>query len=337
MKEYKYRLEKGSRKHLCPQCNKKKYHRYVDTESGEYLPYEYGRCDREDSCKYHHTPYKEMQHPTQMADYSPVPLRPQSYFDFDTFLKTMKDYDKNVFIKNLYENVSYPFKIEDIEKVIKMYQLGTISKGQFEGAITFPFIDVNKNVCAIQCKTFDKKNHTILTTFLNVIIKKHYEEHEKPFPEWLSEYEKNDLKVSCLFGEHLLSTYKSNPICLVEAPKSAVIGQLYSDFPTCHTDPIWLAVYNQSTFTYSRLKRLSGRKVIVFPDLSKDSSTFEKWKNRAIDFQKYDSNLKLHFSTLLEEIATEEEKQKGLDIADFLIKHDWRKTRSFGIEQTLKI
>ena len=47
---YKYVLEKGSKKHYCPECNKKRFVRYIDTNTDEYLPFDYGRCDRDDKC-----------------------------------------------------------------------------------------------------------------------------------------------------------------------------------------------------------------------------------------------------------------------------------------------
>ena len=56
-KQHRYILEKGSKKHHCPDCNKKAFVLYIDTETGDYLPEQYGRCDRESKCSYHLNPY----------------------------------------------------------------------------------------------------------------------------------------------------------------------------------------------------------------------------------------------------------------------------------------
>ena len=55
--EHRNTLEKGSKKHHCPDCNKKTFVLYIDTETGDYLPEQYGRCDRESKCSYHLNPY----------------------------------------------------------------------------------------------------------------------------------------------------------------------------------------------------------------------------------------------------------------------------------------
>ena len=46
---YQYTLEKGSVKYYCPNCKAKTFVKYIDTETGEYLPEQYGRCDRENN------------------------------------------------------------------------------------------------------------------------------------------------------------------------------------------------------------------------------------------------------------------------------------------------
>ena len=46
----------GSR-HTCPECGRKgAFVRYIDTETGEQLADNVGRCNREDSCGYHYKP-----------------------------------------------------------------------------------------------------------------------------------------------------------------------------------------------------------------------------------------------------------------------------------------
>jgi ribosomal protein L37AE/L43A len=58
MHQYRYIFEKGSKKHQCPACHKKRFVRYTDVQTQEYLPEVYGKCDREMNCGYQLNPYK---------------------------------------------------------------------------------------------------------------------------------------------------------------------------------------------------------------------------------------------------------------------------------------
>ena len=58
METFKYTLDNGSKKFLCPDCTKKTFVRYIETETGNYLTDDFGRCDRETECKYHKAPPK---------------------------------------------------------------------------------------------------------------------------------------------------------------------------------------------------------------------------------------------------------------------------------------
>lgn len=356
--EHRYRLEKGSRKYHCPNCNKRRFVRYIDTETGNHLSEQYGRCDRESKCTYHLNPYldgyakatreKEQGNRSefsykwkpQQKVIKPKPTPEPVYFGFDTFKQTLQSerYEQNTFIQNLLHRVQFPFEAKEVEKVISLYYLGTVANGYRAGAITFPFIDKKGNIRAIQVKEFDETNHTTGTDFLHSIIEKHHTRNKKPLPEWLEAYIKQDTRVSCLFGEHLLSKYPLNPVALVEAPKTATYGTLYFGLPENPENPIWLAVYNKSSFSFEKLKVLQGRDVFTFPDLSKDGNTFNEWQTKAKEIENRLPGTRFVFSDLLEQLAPEKDKSEGNDLADYLIKQDWRlfRKRSIPEQHTLE-
>jgi len=356
MNKHRYTLEKGSKKYHCPDCNKKTFVRYIDTETGDYLPEQYGRCDRESKCSYHLNPYldgyakmiwEQEQKVTGVTKVTvpkqkyfrtqpkPQPTPEPVFFDFDTFKQTLQPerYEKNTFIQNLFYRVQFPFEVDEVTKVIQLYRLGTVANGYRAGANTFPFIDIKGNVRAIQVKQFDQKNHTTGTDFLHSIIEKHHTRNNKPLPEWLEAYIKQGKRISCLFGEHLLSKYHSNPVALVEAPKTAVYGTLYFGLPETPESLIWLAVYNKSSFSFDKLKVLQGRFVYVFPDLSKDGNTFKEWETKAKEYESRLPGTRFIFSDLLEQLAPERDKSEGNDLADYLIKQDWRLFRKRNIQE----
>jgi hypothetical protein len=153
-------------------------------------------------------------------------------------------------------------------------------------------------------------------------------------PEWLEAYTKQDKRVSCLFGEHLLSKYHRNPVALVEAPKTAIYGTLYFGLPEAPENFIWLAVYNKSSFSFNKLKALQGRFVYVFPDLSKDGNTFKEWETKAKEYKSRLPGTQFIFSDLLERLAPERDKSEGNDLADYLIKQDWRQFRKRNIQES---
>jgi len=113
-----------------------------------------------------------------------------------------------------------------------------------------------------------------------------------------------------LFGEHLL-TDKTKPVAIVESEKTAVIASVY--LPQF----IWVAVGSLTNLNAEKSSVLKGRTVTLFPDLN----GFERWSSRAKEL----SHLaKFTVSDLLECKATEAEKKQGLDLADYLIRFDFR-------------
>jgi hypothetical protein len=249
------------------------------------------------------------------------------FIPYGVLKSLLKGYEENKFINNIRNKIPFPFNMDDIEKVVSSYFIGTITKGYWRGAAAMPFIDIDDNVRAIQVKQFDENNHTIGTNFLHSMAEKHYIKNKQELPTWLKNYIIADRKVSCLFGEHLLKKYPTNTIALVEAPKTALIGTLYFGFPDNPKNLLWLAVYNKSSFSKEKVEVLTGRKVVVFPDLSYNGKTYKEWEAKAMDFMNQMPNTQFILSDFLEKKASDDDKLSGLDIADYLIQCDWRMFR----------
>lgn len=54
----RYIFDNSSKKFICPNCSKKRFVRYIDTITENYLPEHFGKCDRSDNCNYHNKPNK---------------------------------------------------------------------------------------------------------------------------------------------------------------------------------------------------------------------------------------------------------------------------------------
>jgi len=115
--------------------------------------------------------------------------------------------------------------------------------------------------------------------------------------------------VQCFFGEHLLRENPTNPVAIVESEKSAIIGA--GVMPNL----VWLAAGNLNGLSIDKCKVLKGRTVILYPDLK----AFDKWSEKAKEIQKV-VGCKISVSDLLEQVATDEERENGFDIVDYLIR-----------------
>ncbi len=89
----------------------------------------------------------------------------------------------------------------------------------------------------------------------------------------------------CLFGEHLLDSFRSQTIALVKDEMTAAI---MSCFPTPY---VWLATGKRKA-TSTDLLLLEGKSVVVFPD----KGEFDKWD----EFLKQIPNLHFHISDVME-------------------------------------
>lgn len=328
MSDYKYKFDGSSRKFLCPRCGKKRLVRFVDSVTGELQPEQYGKCDREGKCGFLLYPKSDWFESANLSKSlairreTKLPVnRKQVFIPRKALEDTWGGYDECDFFKYL-KTKGVPDKL--LEKVIEMYYLGTIQSGYLRGALTIPFINEYNQVAFIQVKRFDEQNKTIKTSALHSMLK------DKPGNQWIEEYEKNELKVSCFFGAHLLKKYPKNPIALVEAPKTAIYGTCYNGLPKDDKGLLWLAVYNKSSLTEDKFKVLEGRKITVFPDLSPDGGTFNEWKHKVEQFANKLPKTKVVVNDLLEQYAPDELRQSGGDLADCLCQFTWQEYQDGG-------
>ncbi|WP_234734927.1 DUF6371 domain-containing protein [Tellurirhabdus bombi] len=253
--------------------------------------------------------------PTPPAGPTPVFTIP------DELLKqSLGHYERNQFAILLRRH----FGTNVADDLLKRFNIGT--SGRWPGACVFWYIDEQNRIRGGQIKLFDEFFHTVKyvirngekrsrTSWVHSAYARRLDQQQTPYPAWLTAYldEQNDVQKSpCLFGLPQLATAPiDKPVAIVEAPKTAVISTPY--FP----DFIWMAVGALSYLNADRMAPLRGRRIELFPDLSKDRSAFDRWNRIAGELLGH--GFQITVSTYLEDNATQDEKAAGLDLADFLL------------------
>ena len=145
----------------CPQCRKREFKRYVDGETGEYLPEPVGRCNRESNCGYHYSP---KQYFTDNPTAKTLEVGKALYMGFPTsniiqdtfstiplsiFQKSLSHYDNNHFVSYL-KNL---FHEDWTMQLIERFHIAT-SK-HWQGATVFWQIDVLGNIRAGKIMLYD--------------------------------------------------------------------------------------------------------------------------------------------------------------------------------------
>ena len=129
----------------------------------------------------------------------------------------------------------------------------------------------------------------------------------------------------CALGNHKLQNSKfklqrNKPVvCVVEAEKSAfILSELYPD-------NIWLAAGGLGEVQPDKFRALRGRKVILFPDTDPDGIAFQRWTeaaNQVMQASFWEESPPIRVSSILEEHATEEQKERKIDLVDYLFEHN---------------
>lgn len=203
---------------------------------------------------------------------------------------TMRGYDRN----NLFAFVAAIVGSDEARQLMEMYRVGT-SK-HWHGATVFWQISADGNVRGGKIMLYDRlTGHRV----------------QEPFPHinWVhSVLRLPDFKLTqCFFGEHLLPYIRDKPVAIVESEKTAILATHYLP------QYLWLATGGKcSCLNREAIQALRGREVMLVPDLN----ATDDWRKKLTLFD--DSVIKATLFESLEQMATDEQRTQGLDIADFL-------------------
>ncbi len=322
---FKLETYKGpATRHECPGCgHKRRFARYVDTETGQHLHPSVGKCDRLDKCGYHYPPRQyfmdnNISHgaPKFVPPPKPRPPAPKEYFPAGVLAHLQaNDRAANSFLAGVLNCVpDLPAGV--LHRVADLYGLGTVKSGKFAGACAFPFIDRAGRVHFVQVKQFDERCKTTATNAAHYLLK------DLPaYRGWFARYDSQEGKIGCFFGANLLDQYPNNPVALVESPKNAFVGSLFFGHPADGPDNyLWLATGSASTFTLGRARELQGRKVAAFPD----RGAYAIWEAAIGKLRREMPGTVFSLNDYLETDGAKREcPTDGADIADLLFLRSW--------------
>jgi hypothetical protein len=307
----------------CPDCRKpREFSKYIDQETGEILPDHVGRCNREEQCGYHYTPKQFFQDNEWNApSLTTAPLvkadKPVQFLPLESVEPTLKHYDQNNFylflVKMFCETVA--------KSLCDKYLIG--SSRHWKGANVFWQVDLNGNVRQSKVMLYNPENGRRVKseqaankydhrTKIYIADENNGDKIYFAGKRILSDYEANLRQ--CFFGEHLIGQDKTKRICLVESEKTAIVATVY------YPEYIWLATGGKNGCRWyepSVFKALEGRATKLFPDVNQ----FDNWKEKAEQLRRR-VNCNIVVEDVLEKFATTEQRSKGYDLADFLLKPD---------------
>lgn len=286
---------------------------------------EFGICNNVVKCGHNLNPYKEKYweqskencvkstYDRPVTKAQPLQISQPTFLDFNYVTKTLKQFEFNSFV--IYLNSI--FGVEITKGLIENYLIGTSKYWNGIGANIFWQVDFWGNVRTGKVMAYDKLNGKRI---------------KKPFNHinWVHKILNIDnfSLAQCYFGEHLLRINPNKPVAIVESEKTAIISSVY--FPQL----VWIASGSLNNISLDKSEYLENREVILFPDLSKDGRAISIWREKAALLNKIAKNVTVF--DLLEKLASEEEKEKGFDIVDFLTEIDLEDWLKLGKENLLK-
>jgi hypothetical protein len=285
MIQFKYTLDKSSKKFVCPNCGKRTFVKYIETETGNYLKDDLGRCDRETNCCYHKPPIGKENKTIKIIN---IPKLPPTYHSLELVQKSFLNCSQNNFVAFL----QTLFNSDEVTEAVNNYLIAT--SNHYAGATIFWQIDNLERIHAGKILQYNSETG-----------KREKDQEGKSLINWVHSVSKlKDFNLKqCLFGLHLIKERNTNTIAIVEAEKTAVVMSLFK------TEYTWLSTGSKQGFKYEFLLPIKQYKIIAFPD----KSEFNDWHKKANELNNQGFNISV--SDLIENTNY----PTGTDLADVYI------------------
>ena len=301
MSQYPFTLEKYKGKpsrYRCPQCHEKyEFSRYINTKTNAYVHDDVGICNNKNKCNYHYPPREYFKDLKRGSIKPKLTAKPKS-IQKDNIKNSMTSYHPQSVINKYQKNESYnTFYIsfqdlfgEELINALKIYRVGTYNSSYLKGAIIYWQIDLNNKVRA------------------GKIMKYNTTTGKRKYQNWYHSIKNiKDFNIRQVpFGLHLINKYPQRKIAIVEGEKTAILMSIAS--PNFN----WISVGSCQNLTEKMLSSIQNKIIVLYPDAGK----YEFWKEKISNLPK--SNI-YYISDLLQNKASEQEKEEDYDIADYYI------------------
>ena len=319
-------------KHTCPACGKRRrFIRYIDNETGNYLRDDVGRCDREVECGYHYpprqffrdNPFEKPQLETSVT--SPAlratpPKNRRGVKAAPLFLGELPDsFNRDEGLRGnkarLDDSHQQPSLI-----ATEVYEQ-SLSGYDYNHFLTYLFSIADARAASRATRLYDigtgdkwpgatifwqqDADGSIRTGKVMLYDAETGKRVKKPYNHitWMHSHLKlKDYALrQCLFGEHLLNEpgEKSKPVALVESEKTAVIASAWMP------QYLWMATGSLGNLNGRMCKPLQGRELFLFPDAGATNA----WAKKAAEIKGMG---RVTISRFLETHGV-----PGMDVADF--------------------
>ena len=256
MTEYRYKLKNLRPPMRCPQCGRKSFSPYVDTQTGEIVAEDVGMCSHKVSCAYHKPPTKDDLNANKPLSKIVKGIDTRKPFFLDNAV--YEQLQKNDRIDNFSTGLRTYFSNAD--EVLSKYGVVCGSAGRkYQNYTGFPYIQQDGTLKSVKMMMYNSDLHRSKDDEGNGIV------------NWLHYFhgfdKAKDRFDACWFGEQLIDKNDYDYIGIVESEKTCIIATC------CLPSVLWLACGSIGNKKQIIGKGLKQKKVVFFPD----ANGFENW------------------------------------------------------------